>query len=202
LPGLFLSSGVWKTFFAPQLAASLAFRQPPRHRPAPRPGRARTHHSPTAAAQNTRTAPRAEVGPFRRPRLHPPPATRRRSRRFSEVRRPTPPALRRAPAPFVRRGRTAGGGRRATHPATEPRQSAPRLQTPSVRSPRPSVADHASPAWRAVAPRHAHPIGSPPMQMNSLRDSRRLRPSDPVPLPVFSLLTLSFPPSAFAQSGE
>ena len=125
-----------------------------------------------------------------------------RAPRFSEVRRPTPPALRRAPAPFVRRGRTAGGGRRATHPATEPRQSAPRLQTPSVRSPRPSVADHASPAWRAVAPRHAHPIGSPPMQMNSLRDSRRLRPSDPVPLPVFSLLTLSFPPSAFAQSGE
>jgi len=96
-----------------------------------------------------------------------------RAPRFSEVRRPTPPALRRAPAPFVRRGRTAGGGRRTPHTATAPGSRAPRARTCPACSPQvgprgrrlPAVAGLASPASTAPAlPVRAdeQPPGFPP----------------------------------------
>jgi len=72
-----------------------------------------------AAAQEARTAPRAVVGPFR-PRVAP---AAQPAPPIPAIVRGTPPhsARRwRAPAPFVRRGRTAGGGRRAPRTATEP----------------------------------------------------------------------------------
>ena len=69
----------------------------------------------------------------------------------------------------------------------------------SGRLPATRPAQSALPVRRAVAPRHAHPRASPARRMNSLRDSRRLRPSDPLPLSVFLFWIFSFPPAAFAS---
>lgn len=196
---------------------------PPRQRPQTAPQNARRPDPPRHPALPAATIPRGwkrrlDCIDDQRGQVHAPCTTRCRfaayaargvsPRRACRPERPRPPRRRRSsPRVIACALTTSPPPRRACRileaPPPDSRNNAlPALGPPGIGSPPPPVADHASPAWRAATPRRAQPIGSPPMRMNSLRDSRRLRPSDPLPLPVFSLLTLSFPPSALAQSGE
>ena len=205
----------------------------------------RTAQDPTSDPSEAADAAEAILGPMRGMRPSAPTPSGRR--RLSNHRRPTPPALRRAPAPFVppRAALLGAGGEprarpRADAPGDCPRYAAPLRPPcgglrpplcaegallgaggePRTRPPRPAVAlpalgrvppaprrsvhaDDGSPPSRASPPRRAQPPHSPCGRMNSLRDSRRLRPSDPPPPSVSLLWTPPFPASRLpSQSGR
>ncbi len=112
-----------------------------------------------AAAQNGGRST-GEGAPLTRPPAHaashaPPPP------RLSCHRRPTPPALRRAPAPFVRRGRTSGGGRRAPHTATEPARYARRRSWDAERGQRAAIGEAATEPGSAVSSSSLPPSDPP-----------------------------------------
>jgi len=119
---------------------------------------------------------------------------------IAEVRRPTsPPLAARPPSGFALWGWTARHAprRRARSVASLATGRRPSRYPQDVRRRRrlPAVAGRGSPPRAAPAParrRRPAAAGMPPPST----------PPDPLPLPVFSLSTLSFPPTALAQNGE
>ena len=109
-----------------------------------------------------------------------------------------PSAPRHATAP--NHSRTSGAG--CPTPARTDSHALPALGPPGSGSPPSPVADHASPAWRASLPARAAPAPARRRRPAAAGMPPPSTPPDPLPLPVFSLSTLSFPPTAFAQSGE
>jgi hypothetical protein len=177
---------------SPQTAPQTARRpDPPRH-PAPPAatilrGGKRPLERTTAAAQEARTAPRAVVGPFR-PRVAP--AAQPAPPLPAIVRGAPPHSARRwrAPAPFVRRGRTAGGGRRAPHTATAPGSRLPASGPPGVRLPASRPSQTTAPRRRGPRLPGEHSPGDSPSPA-ILQPRRPIRHDLLDPPPSFQVLS-------------
>lgn len=146
------------------------------------------HHSPTAAAQEARTAPRAEVGPFRRPRLHPPPARAPAPGDCPRYAAPLRPPLAGSGPLCAAEGGTAGGGRRAPHTATAPGSRLPASGPPGVRLPASRPSQTTAPRRRGPRLPGEHSPGDSPSPA-ILQPRRPIRHDLLDPPPSFQVLS-------------
>jgi len=141
---------------------------------------------PAAAAQNGDCST-GILRPLPHPAKHPPPATRRRSRRLSEVRRPTPPAVGGLRPPLCAEGALLGAG-------GEPRTRQPH---PAVGSPPPGLRAYGSPPPARRRRRLPAVAGLASPASTAPATPRRRRSCSPAVRSVTTSLTLP-PPFRFS----